>query len=110
MAEEPQAGAIKFSNEDKLRQQMARRGWTEQMIVDAVYVPLLNEDVDVWRPVDAQKVGPNTYFLPTDSDPAAQAETRAFPPGSTVVCQPRKTADGTILAAVRLAGRGRKAV
>jgi len=79
-------------------------------MTERIYIPLLNEGVDVWRPVDAQKIGPDIYFIPTDNDPAAQAETWAFPPGSTVVCQPRKTADGTILAAVRLAGSGRKAV
>jgi Colicin E5 ribonuclease domain len=30
---------IKFSNEDKLRAQMARRGWTEEQIMEALRTP-----------------------------------------------------------------------
>jgi hypothetical protein len=79
-------------------------------MTERIYIPLLDEGTNVWRPVEAQKVGPDTYLIPTGLDPKANGEEWEFPPGSTVVCQPRKTADGTILAAVRLADRGRKAI
>ena len=79
-------------------------------MTERIYIPLLDEGADVWRPVEARKIGPDTYVIPHDSDPAAHAETWAFPPGSTVVCRPRQTADGTILAAIGLAGGERKAV
>jgi len=78
-------------------------------MTEEIYVGLLDEGVDVWRPVHAKKVGPDTYYIPDHYDPSADAETWEFPPGSTVVCEPRKTSDGIILAAVRLADSGRKA-
>jgi len=75
---------------------------------EKVYVSLKNEGVPVWRPVPAQKIGPGTYVLgsPPDYDP--DLESWEFPPGSTVICENRKTSDGVILAAVRLAQKGKK--
>jgi len=79
-------------------------------MTEQIYVPLLDEGIDAWRPVLAEKVGADTYRIPTGADPKGLGEKWEFPPGSTVVCQPRETADGTILAAVRLAVSGRQAV
>ena len=79
-------------------------------MTERIYIPLLNEGVDVWRPVEAEKLSDGTYLIPANLDPAAQGETWGFQPGSVVVCRPRKTSDATILAAVGLAGSGRQAV
>jgi hypothetical protein len=79
-------------------------------MTEQIYIPLLDEGVNVWRPIQAEKVGPDTYRIPAHYNPASDGERWEFPPGATVVCQPRTTADGTILAAVRLVSPGRRAV
>lgn len=54
-----------------------------------IYVALLDEGVDVWRPVDAETLGGGRYRLiaPPDYDP--EVETWAIAPGSVVRCEPR---------------------
>ena len=79
-------------------------------MTEKIYIPLLDEGTNVWRPIQAEKVGPDTYRIPAHYDPGAHGEQWEFQPGATVVCQPTKTSDGTILAAVRLASSGRRAV
>ena len=71
-------------------------------MTDTVYVPLLDEGIDVWRPAPARKVGDSTYEIlrPPDYDP--DDEHWQFPPGSIVRCAPRRNADGDFLAAVGL--------
>ena len=51
-----------------------------------IFVPLLNEGVDVMRPTTAERTGRDAYrVLPTpDYDP--ESEEWQFPPGSTVKC------------------------
>jgi hypothetical protein len=70
-------------------------------MADQIYIPLLDEGVDVWRPAPAWKIGPETYIVlrPDDYDPSS--ETWQFPPGSTVIAKHRQTSEGNILAAVR---------
>ncbi|HEY8667185.1 MAG TPA: hypothetical protein VIL86_10985 [Tepidisphaeraceae bacterium] len=77
-------------------------------MADEIYVALLDEGVDVWRPVPAKKVGGSTYTIlqPSDYDP--DDEKWQFPPGSTVECAPRKTSAGVVLAAVKSVGPGRR--
>jgi hypothetical protein len=54
---------------------------------ETIYVPLLDEGTDVWRPVEATRLAENVYIIlgavPDD-------ETWAFPPGSRVRCEPRR--------------------
>jgi hypothetical protein len=68
-----------------------------------VYVKLLDEGIDVWRPVPAEDFGESRYrLLPTDSyDP--DDETWEFLPGTAVVCEPRQLSDGIYLVATRTA-------
>ncbi len=70
-------------------------------MADQIYVALLDEGTDVWRPVPAWKVGSDRYVLlrPDDYDP--QLEQWEFPPGSVVAAEPRTTPTGEIIAAVR---------
>ncbi|HEX4186900.1 MAG TPA: hypothetical protein VHY83_03280 [Solirubrobacteraceae bacterium] len=61
-----------------------------------IYVELLDEGVDVWRPVPAIPEGADVYRLP-DKKPAD--ETWAFPPGSRVRCEARLIDGGEQLVA-----------
>ncbi|MBJ7330667.1 MAG: hypothetical protein JHC95_12280 [Solirubrobacteraceae bacterium] len=51
-----------------------------------VYVELLEESVEVFRPVDAAPQGNDIYVLPSDAPPG---EAWRFPPGSRVRCELR---------------------
>ena len=66
-----------------------------------VHVYLSNENVDVWRPVDAKDEGNLVYRLA--DTPAPDDEVWEFPPGSRVRCEWRDLGNGPILAAVGLA-------
>ena len=65
-----------------------------------VYVKLLDEGVDVWRPVTAEVLRDGTYRLePTEGyDP--EDEQWEFLPGSVVRCEVRRLSGGSVLAAV----------
>ena len=59
-----------------------------------VYVQLLDEGTDVWRPVRATALPDGTFRLlePDGYDP--NAETWEFPPSTKVRCVTRKFSDG----------------
>jgi hypothetical protein len=75
---------------------------------ERIFIPLLDEGVNVWRPTQAEPLADGTYrVLPTpDYDPDDEAW--QFPPGSRVVCEVKKLSDGEVLAAVRLADAQRR--
>jgi hypothetical protein len=56
-----------------------------------IYIQLLDEAVDVWRPVTATREDNDHYRLPGEQP---DDEIWAFPPGSRVHCE-RRTIDGT---------------
>lgn len=65
-----------------------------------IFVSLLGEGVDVWRPVSAEPRGENVYLIleqPYDPD----RERWQFEPGDLVTCGFVDAADGQILAAMR---------
>lgn len=67
-----------------------------------IYLSLLDENVDVRRPVQAEHIGGDVYLIvsqPYDRD----VERWAFEPGARVICEPVDTSEGRVLAAVRLA-------
>jgi len=67
-----------------------------------IYVALLNEGVDVWRPVQAEHVGNNVYQIivqPYDRS----VERWEFEPGTRVICENIQSSEGIIYAAVRKA-------
>jgi hypothetical protein len=71
--------------------------------VAQIYVALLNEGVDVWRPVQAERLSDNTYRIL--SQPYDQsAESWQFEPGDVVLCEMLESSEGRILAATRKAG------
>ena len=71
-------------------------------MTDTVYVALLDEGTNVWRPAPARKVADSTYEIlrPADYDP--DGEKWEFPPGSIVQVEPRRTSGGELMTAVRL--------
>ncbi len=71
------------------------------MTANEIYVALLDEGTDVWRPVPAHPVGDGIYILLRPDDYDAEDERWEFPPGSVVKCEQRNTRDGPILAAAR---------
>ena len=56
-----------------------------------IYMPLLNEGTDVWRPVDAALVEGQIYRVEGE---VPLGEVWAFPPGSIVICEQREFASG----------------
>lgn len=69
-----------------------------------IYVELLDEGVDVWRPVEAEPLGGRRYRLiaPDDYDP--EAETWAFLPGAIVRCSERILSEGRVTVAIEEVG------
>lgn len=65
-----------------------------------VYVKLLNEGVDVWRPVEAAALPDGTYRLKATEDYDPELETWEFLPGSEVRCELRHLSGGPALVAV----------
>jgi hypothetical protein len=66
-----------------------------------IYVKLLGENVEVWRPVQAEHLRDDIYLVldqPYDRD----SETWQFGPGSEVICKPVESSEGPILGATKL--------
>lgn len=69
-----------------------------------IYVRLIGEDVEVWRPVRAEVLADSSYRIadqPYDRD----TETWEFEPGDRVACRQIESSDGLILVASMLAER-----
>ena len=58
----------------------------------SVYVALLEEGIDVWRPVAARHVRDDEYQL---GGPVPDGEVWQFQPGEVVRCETRRFPDGT---------------
>jgi hypothetical protein len=73
--------------------------------ITQIYVALLDEGVDVWRPVQAEHVSDNRYrILGQHYD--RSIETWQFEPGDVVLCEMIESSDGRILAATKKAAEG----
>ena len=72
---------------------------------ETIYVFLLNEGTDTWRPTTARRVDDVTFnLLPTPNyDPGD--EEWEFVPGTTVQCELRTLSCGPVLVAVARAAR-----
>jgi len=62
-----------------------------------VYVALLDEGVDVWRPTAAQQVAPHLFRL---LGPVPPGESWHFQPDEVVRCEVRPLSEGPALVAV----------
>jgi hypothetical protein len=70
--------------------------------VAQIYIALLDEGVDVWRPVQAERLRESTYRIlsqPYDRT----VESWQFEPGDVVLCEMVESSEGRILAATRKA-------
>lgn len=67
-----------------------------------IFVSLLDEPVDVWRPIQAEHVHDDVYKI-TDQPYDRKVETWQFEPGDEVICEQIDSNDGQILAAMRRA-------
>jgi hypothetical protein len=70
--------------------------------IEQIYIALLDEGVDVWRPVQAERLSDNTYrILSQHYDRSVEAW--QFEPGDVVLCEMVQSSEGRILAATRKA-------
>ena len=65
-----------------------------------IFVRLLDEGVDVWKPVQAQPESDGVYRI-ADQPYDRAVEQWEFGPGEDVVCDLISSSDGLILAAIR---------
>lgn len=68
-----------------------------------VFVSLIDEGVEVWRPVRATRLRGGIYRI-VEQPYDRELETWQFEPGDTVVCELIDSGDGPILAATRSGG------
>lgn len=71
------------------------------MTDEVIYVRLLDEGLDVWRPVQAQKIDEHVYRI-SDQPYDRDDETWAFEPGSIVLCEPSQKSGQDVLIASKL--------
>jgi hypothetical protein len=67
-----------------------------------LYVALLDEGVDVWRPVQAEHLNGNVYRILSQAYDRT-TESWQFEAGDVVLCEMVESSDGRILAATRKA-------
>jgi hypothetical protein len=70
-----------------------------------IFVKLVDEGVDVWRPVQATHLRGNIYRI-IDQQYDCEVEVWQFEPGDVVVCELVDSDDGRILAATELRDNG----
>jgi hypothetical protein len=82
------------------------REWVQGPVAEAaqarvvtVWMPLLNEGVDVWRPVEAEAL-PSGWYRINGSNEHKEDEDWAFEAGDVVVCAYRELSDGETLVVV----------
>lgn len=69
--------------------------WRELREPDTIYVALLNEGVDVWRPVQARPLGHGLFrIVGVDAD--VSDECWQFPAGAVVRCEDRVFSEGEV--------------
>jgi hypothetical protein len=66
-----------------------------------IFVQLLDEGVDVWRPVQAQHLESNVFRI-IDQPYERETEKWRFEPGDEVICEMIDLSDNQILAATGL--------
>ena len=70
------------------------------MKLQRIYVALLNEGTDVWRPVDAIPLGNDLFLIPKETA-IPEDEEWEFRPGQEVRCRQLTFSDGINLVAYK---------
>jgi HEPN domain-containing protein len=65
-----------------------------------IYVYLLDEDVDVWRPIQAKRVGESVFQI-AEQEYDKSVDKWEFGPGEIVFCEPAQLSEGVCLVAKR---------
>jgi hypothetical protein len=68
-------------------------------VTETIYVALLDEGTDVWRPVQAKRQQDGSYVIVSQNDDPSD-EKWQFPYGSVVWCEPRELSGGVRLVAI----------
>lgn len=71
---------------------------------DTIHVALLDEGVDVWRPVEAERLSPDSYLI-VEQDYDRGLERWEFEPGTVVRCRRQERDGRQILVATEAARR-----
>jgi hypothetical protein len=69
--------------------------------IETIYVKLLNEGTDVWRPVEAKKIDSDIYEISSNNKYNNDLEEWQFPPNSKVICVSERKNDKDIKIAIR---------
>ena len=64
----------------------------DSLMSEVVYMPVLNEGVETWRPVHAGHIADDVYEIEVDQEP--YGEHWMFPPRSRVHCREHVFEDG----------------
>lgn len=67
---------------------------------ETIYVALLDEGVEVWRPVLAVRRAQGLFEIVSKND--SQTEAWEFPSGSLVRCETKQLSEGSCLVAIEL--------
>ena len=59
-----------------------------------IYVYLMNEGTDCWRPTTAESLGGGRYRVLATQGYDSEDEEREFPPGTVVRCERKTSGDG----------------
>jgi hypothetical protein len=70
--------------------------------MEEIYVKLLNEGTEVYRPVPAKRISESVYFIPDTATYNADDETWEYPPGSRVQVTQRLLSGQLKLVAISL--------
>jgi hypothetical protein len=71
------------------------------MACETIYVKLLDEGVDVWRPVKARKIKDNIFEILEIPEYVDFDEKWEFPPNTIVVCNYQIKSEGLINIAIK---------
>lgn len=66
--------------------------------METIFVKLLDEGVDAWRPILAERVAGDVYRIVDQELPAG--EKLEFQPGTEVVCKPTMLSEGVEIVAM----------
>ena len=78
------------------------------MMTEEIFIPLLDEGINVWRPTQAERLPDGSFRVLATPDYDPEDEKWEFPPGSCVIAEMRRLSGGEFLTAVRFADARRQ--